>query len=99
MATVEDLIAVLQEIESDPEIEAVDVLNRGNIEDKHELIREATLLAQEVLLLSIEAGGRNHEAEYALLRDGGFQIWPVANEGCAWVMGAIETSKGLLGYA
>lgn len=98
-ATVQDLIALLREIESEHTIETVEVLNRGSLEEKHELIRYATIAAQEALLESIEDGGRNYEAEYRLLNEGGYKIFDVADDESGWVMGAIQTSKGLLAYA
>jgi hypothetical protein len=99
LATVQDLICVLREIEASPEIAETEVLNRGNLEDKHNLIQQATLLAQEVLLVSLEDGGRNYEAEYQLLNTGGYTILDVADDESDWLMGAIETAKGLLAYA
>ncbi len=98
-ATVDDLIDLLRAIEEEPAIESTDVLNRGSLDDKHRLIRLATLVAQHVLLTSIENGGRDYYAEQELMQFGGFKIHTVAEEGCPWIMGAIETSKGLVGYA
>ena len=98
-ATIEDLIELLREIEAEPEIQIADVLNRGNLDDKHRLIRLATLVAEVVLLTHGVEGGRDHYAEQELMQLGGYKIHAVADEGCPWVMGAIETSKGLLGYA
>jgi hypothetical protein len=98
--SVQDLIAVLREIESEPEIEATEFLNDGlgDLGDMHSLVQKATLLAQQVLLVSLEDGGRNYDAEILLDAMSGFQTCTVEEEGCPWVMGGIETAKGVILY-
>lgn len=96
-----DLINVLREIESAPEIVPTEVLNdeEDNLEDMHVLVAKATLLAQQVLLVSLEEGGRNYDGENLLEAFGGFKTCMVKDEESGWVMGGIETAKGLILYA
>ena len=97
----QDLINVLREIESAQEIEQKEVLNdeNDNLEDMHPLVAKATLLAQQVLLVSLEDGGRNYDGENLLEAMSGFQTCMVEDEDSGWVMGGIETAKGILLYA
>ena len=96
-----DLINVLREIETTPEIVPTEVLNdeEDNLEDMHVLVAKATLLAQQVLLVSLEEGGRNYDGENLLEAFGGFKTCMVKDEESGWVMGGIETAKGLILYA
>jgi hypothetical protein len=96
-----DLINVLREIETAPEIVASEVLNdeEDNLEDMHVLVAKATLLAQQVLLVSLEEGGRNYDGENLLEAFGGFKTCMVKDEESGWVMGGIETAKGIILYA
>jgi hypothetical protein len=96
-----ELITVLHEIESAQEIEEKEVLNdeEDNLEDMHVLVAKATLLAQQVLLVSLEEGGRNYDGENLLEAFGGFKTCMVKDEESGWVMGGIETAKGLILYA
>jgi hypothetical protein len=96
-----DLINVLREIETAPEIVPTEVLNdeEDNLEDMHVLVAKATLLAQQVLLVSLEEGGRNYDGENLLEAFGGFKTCMVKDEESGWIMGGIETAKGLILYA
>lgn len=96
-----ELINVLHEIESEQEIEQKEVLNdeNDNLEDMHPLVAKATLLAQQILLLSLEDGGRNYDGENLLEAMSGFQTCTVEDENSGWVMGGIETAKGVILYA
>ena len=96
-----ELINVLLEIESEQEIEEKEVLNdeNDNLEDMHPLVAKATLLAQQVLLLSIEDGGRNYDGENLLEAMSGFKTCTMKDEDSEWTMGGIETAKGVILYA
>lgn len=96
-----ELITVLYEIESAQEIEEKEVLNDENdtLEDMHPLVAKATLLAQQVLLTSLEDGGRNYDGENLLEAMSGFKTCMVKDEDSGWVMGGVETAKGIILYA
>ena len=96
-----ELITVLHEIESEQGIEEKEVLNdeNHNLEDMHPLVAKATLLAQQVLLVSLEDGGRNYDAENLLEAMSGFKTCMVEDDDSGWVMGGIETAKGIILYA
>jgi hypothetical protein len=98
--SVQELIAVLDEIEACAEI----VPGEDLIECQEEtvpylLVLEATQLAERVLLVSTEDGGRNYEAEDALMREGGYRVVTVEEEDSPWSLGGIETAKGVVLYA
>lgn len=97
----QDLITVLCEIESCQEIEEKEFLNdeEGTLDDMHVLVAKATLLAQQVLLVSLEDGGRNYDGENLLEAFGGFKTCMVKDDYSGWIMGGIETAKGILLYA
>ena len=99
MACVSDLADVLLKIELEHAILEKEILNDDSFEHLHPLLREATMLAQKVLLLSIESGGRDYEAENALLHEAGYYTCTMELAGSRWAMGGIETAKGLILYA
>jgi len=97
--TVQELIDVIREIETCSEISENVILNDDTLENMHPLLLKATLLAQKVLLLDPEEGGRNYDAENIFEALTGFQICTLEAEGCPWYMGGIETAKGVIAYA
>jgi hypothetical protein len=97
-----ELITVLHEIESAQEIGEKEVLNDEygvTIDEMHPLVAKATLLAQQVLLVSLEEGGRNYDAENLLEAMSGFKTCTMKDEDSEWDMGGIETAKGIILYA
>lgn len=94
MSTAE-LVCVLHAIMAEPEIEARDSLNWGDINDRHPLIQEAAELAENLLI--DENGERNVNAEIAL-RLAGFDVFCLEQDRHGWLIGAIETDKGLITY-
>jgi len=96
--SVGELISVLHAIMAEPAIAARgedQSLNWGNIDDRHTLIQEAVDLAEQVLVT--EEGGRNYSAETSV-RMAGFDVFCLEEDGCGWLIGAIETEKGLIAY-
>ena len=97
MTTIE-LICVLHAIEAEPAIEARgddQSLNWGNIDDRHTLIQEAVDLAEQVLI--DEDGERDIQAEVTLAL-AGFPVRCIERDRRGWLIGAIETEKGLITY-
>lgn len=92
------LICVLHAIEAEPAIEARgedQSLNWGNIDDRHPLIQEAVDLAEQVLI--DENGQRDTLAEVTLAL-AGFPVRCIEKDRHGWLIGAIETEKGLITY-
>lgn len=94
MTTIE-LICVLHAIEAEPEIEARGEDQSLNIDDRHPLIQEAVDLAEHVLI--DENGQRDTLAEVTLAL-AGFPVRCVEEDRHGWLIGAIETEKGLITY-
>lgn len=93
-----NLICVLHAIEAEPAIEARgedQVLNWGVIDERHSLIQEAVDLAEQVLI--DENGERDIQAEVVLAL-AGFPVRCVEKDSHGWLIGGIETEKGLITY-
>jgi hypothetical protein len=97
MTTIE-LVCVLHAIEAEPAIAARgedQSLNWGNIDDRHALIQEAVDLAEQALI--DEDGERDIQAEVTLAL-AGFPVRCIERDRRGWLIGAIETDKGLITY-
>jgi hypothetical protein len=97
MTTIE-LICVLHAIVAEPSIAARgedQSLNWGYIDDRHALIQEAVDLAEQVLI--DEEGERDIQAEVTLAL-AGFPVRCIERDRRGWLIGAIETEKGLITY-
>jgi hypothetical protein len=96
MTTIE-LICVLHAIEADPSIAArgEDQSLNCNIDERHALIQEAVDLAEQVLI--DEDGERDIQAEVTLAL-AGFPVRCIEQDRSGWLIGAIETDKGLITY-
>lgn len=96
--TAVELICVLHAIMAEPAIEARGedrALNWGNIDDRHSLIQEAVDLAEQVLI--DEEGGRDMDGESDLML-AGFDVFCIEKDSHGWLIGAIQTEKGLITY-
>ncbi len=94
----EELVCVLHAIMAEPTIEARgenQSLNWGDINDRHKLVQEAAYLAESVLI--DENGERDMYAE-SILRLAGFDVFCMEKDSYGWLIGAIETDKGLITY-
>lgn len=93
-----ELICLLHAIMAEPAISAVgeeECLNWGYIEDRHKYIQEAVVMADAVLV--DETGERNYSAEMALTM-AGFPVRCLEGDRNGWLVGGIETEKGLIAY-
>jgi len=93
-----ELICLLHAIMAEPAIAAVgeeECLNWGYIEDRHTYIQEAVDMAEAVLVDG--NGERNYSAEVAL-EMAGFPVRCLEQDRCGWLVGGIETEKGLIAY-
>jgi hypothetical protein len=93
--SVSDLITCLEAIVACDEIEEKRILNWGNIEDRHKLIREAVDLADQVLVAD---GDRNYANERELANSSDFVVRPLEQDRFGWLTGGIVTSKGHIAY-
>ena len=93
-----ELICLLYAIVADETIDARgedECLNGGYIGDRHELIQQAVDMADAVLV--DENGERDWNAEMALTM-AGFPVRCLESDGNGWLVGGIETEKGLIAY-
>jgi hypothetical protein len=93
------LIALLYAVVANNEIEPVlgedEVLNWGNLEERHKLIQDVTDMATEVLIR--ENGERDYSAEVQL-EMAGFPVRCLEKDSFGWLAGGIETEKGVIAY-
>ena len=93
-----ELVCLLHAIMAEPAIVARgedQALNWGYLDDRHELIQEAVEMANDVLI--DEDGERDIQAEVTLAL-AGFPVRCVECDSRGWLIGAIETDKGLITY-
>jgi hypothetical protein len=94
--SVQDLAETLRKIEFESMIEEVPgTLNWGDITERHKYIQDADYMAPIVLI--DENGNRNIDAEY-YLKNNGFNIICLENDGFGWLVGGILTEKGIIAY-
>jgi hypothetical protein len=88
----DELIKLIEQIDADP-----------NIVAKYDYFREygSTLVAQASELacktLITEKGGCNWK-NIELLRDAGYDVFPVERDRFGWLIGGIQTRKGIIVY-
>jgi hypothetical protein len=89
------LHAIVAENSIDPVLGEDTCLNWGYISDRHRLIQDAVDLADRVLIKS--DGDRNYLAE-TQVEMAGFPVRALEKDGFGWLVGGIETEKGVIAY-
>jgi hypothetical protein len=96
--SVAELVSYLKAIEASDEIESVpedDILNFGDITDRHLLVQNAVYVADQLLLQPW--GQRNYLNEIEL-RKQGFYVFCLESDEFGWLSGGIHTMKGIIAY-
>jgi len=97
--SVGELIATLHAIVAESTIEPVldedTCLNWGYIEERHQLIQNAVYLAECVLIK--DDGERDYNAEIQV-EMAGYRVRALEKDGFGWLVGGIETDKGVIAY-
>jgi hypothetical protein len=88
----ERLIQLLQLIDADPNI----VVKYGFLSDhRNKTVRDASELAADVL---ITANGMCHWNNIEDLKNAGYDVFPIEEDQFGWLLGGIETRKGIIVY-
>ena len=92
-----ELIAALQAIESDPTLTGTrhEYLTNGTYDDFHPLVQNVVVLADELLITN--TGSCNWTA-HKLLKDAGFPVTCGERDSFGWLSGVIHTTKGMVVY-
>ena len=94
--TAQELIAVLQQIEANPDIVNVVPTTGSYTEDQlHPLVREALNIADTALITN---GGDCDWAAHTELKAAGFPVRKGEGDSFGWLSGMINTSKGDICY-
>ena len=92
-----ELIAALQAIESDPTLTGTghDYLTDGSYDELHPLVQNVVAMADKELITNT---GSCNWAAHQLLKDAGFPVTCGERDSFGWLSGVIHTTKGMIVY-
>jgi hypothetical protein len=91
------VISLIKAIETCENIEECGegCLNHGYLEERHPLIQEVVPALDA--LLTKDDGSRNYTAEIDL-EAAGYYVFCLEKDGFSWLVGGVQTSKGVIAY-
>lgn len=93
-----ELVIILHAIVAESTIDSVgeeNCLNWGTLEERHSLVQNAANMATRVLIE--DDGERNLQAECDLSM-AGFYVFCLEKDSAGWLVGGIQTEKGVIAY-